>query len=39
MGWVGVDWIHLALDKDQWRALCEHANELSGFIKFWEILD
>jgi hypothetical protein len=21
IGWEGVDWIHLAQDKDQWRAL------------------
>jgi hypothetical protein len=28
----GVDWIHLAQDRDQWRAL-EHGNETSGSIK------
>jgi hypothetical protein len=21
IGWDGVDWVHLAQDKDQWRAL------------------
>jgi hypothetical protein len=21
MGWDGIDWIHLAEDRDQWRAL------------------
>jgi hypothetical protein len=21
MGWYGMDWIHLAQDRDQWRAL------------------
>jgi hypothetical protein len=21
MGWNGMDWIHLAQDRDQWRAL------------------
>jgi hypothetical protein len=21
MGWEGMDWIHLAQDRDQWRAL------------------
>jgi hypothetical protein len=29
----GVDQIHLVQDRDQWRALSEHGNELSGCIK------
>jgi hypothetical protein len=32
IGWDGVDWIDLAQDRDQWRAL-EHGNEPSGSIK------
>jgi len=35
----GVSWMHLAQDKDQWWALCEHSNELSGSIKGREFLD
>jgi len=30
--WEGVDWIHLAQDRDQWWVL-EHGNEPSGSIK------
>jgi hypothetical protein len=36
MGLVGMNWIHLAQDGDQWRALA-HSNEPSGSIKCWEI--
>jgi len=25
--WEGVEWIHLAQDRDQWQAPCEHSNE------------
>jgi hypothetical protein len=28
-----MDWIDVAQDRDQCRALCEHGNELSGSIK------
>jgi hypothetical protein len=28
MGWVGMDWIHLAQDRDQWRALMNMAKKL-----------
>jgi len=31
--WEGVDWMHLAQDRDQWRAVYEHGNEHSGSIK------
>jgi hypothetical protein len=31
VGWVGVDWMHLARD-------CEHGNEHSGYIKDGECL-
>jgi hypothetical protein len=29
IGWDGMDWIDLA----------EHGNELSGSIKYWEIIE
>jgi hypothetical protein len=29
MGWEGVDWMHLAQDRDQWRALVNMA------MNFW----
>jgi hypothetical protein len=32
MGYEGVDWIHLAQDRDQWWGSCEHDNEPSGSI-------
>jgi hypothetical protein len=35
IGWYGMDWIDLAQDRDQ----CEHGNEHSGSIKFWEGLE
>jgi hypothetical protein len=31
IGWGGMDWIHLAQDRDQWRALMNRV-ELSGSI-------
>jgi hypothetical protein len=34
IGWDDVDWIDVAQDRDQWRAL-----ELSGSIKCWEVLE
>jgi hypothetical protein len=39
IGWKGVEWIHLAEDRDQWWAFCERGNELSGSIKGGEFLD
>jgi hypothetical protein len=36
IGWGGVDWIGLAQDRDEWRALCGY--ELSGSIKCWETI-
>jgi transcription termination factor 2 len=33
IGWDGVDWIELAQDRDQWRALGEHGGEPSGSLK------
>jgi hypothetical protein len=28
IGWGGVDWIHLAQDRDQWRALVNRVMNL-----------
>jgi hypothetical protein len=39
MGWGGMDWIDLAQNRDQWRALYEHGNEHSASIKHREILE
>jgi hypothetical protein len=36
IGWVGMDWIQLAEDRDQ--GSCEHGNEPSDSIKCWVIL-
>jgi hypothetical protein len=33
IGWEGVDWLHLAQDRDQWLAVGEHGNEPSGSIQ------
>jgi hypothetical protein len=38
IGWEGVDWIHLAHDRDYWRS-CEHGNKHSDFVKIGEFLD
>jgi hypothetical protein len=37
IGWGGMDWIDLAEDRDQWRALVNTVMNLR--IKYWEILD
>jgi hypothetical protein len=37
IGWGSMDWIHLA--DDAIMCFCEHSNESSGSIKYWEILD
>jgi hypothetical protein len=34
-----MDRIHLAYDKNKWRALCEQDNEILGSVKFWKILE
>jgi hypothetical protein len=32
IGWDGIDWIDLAQDRDQWRALV-NTEKISGFHK------
>jgi hypothetical protein len=29
-GWEGVDWMHLAVDRDQWRVLMNTAMNLQA---------
>jgi hypothetical protein len=31
--WSGMDWIDLAQDRDQWRAVVDPVMDLSGFVK------
>jgi hypothetical protein len=38
-GWEGVDWMHLAQDRDQWQAVMNTVKNLRGFIKGGELLD
>jgi hypothetical protein len=36
---VGMEWIHVAQDRDRWReGSCEHGNELSGYKEILEYL-
>jgi hypothetical protein len=37
--WNGVEWIHMAQDRDQWGGSCEHIIEPSGSMKCWERLE
>jgi hypothetical protein len=39
IGWGGVDWIGLALDKEQMGSSCEFGDEPSGSIKCWETIE
>jgi hypothetical protein len=39
IGWDDMDWIDLAQDRDQWRALVNMAMNPSGSIKCWEVLE
>jgi hypothetical protein len=32
IGWDGMDWIDIAQDRDQWRALVNPVTNLSGSI-------
>jgi hypothetical protein len=34
MGWGGVDWIDLAVDREQWRALVPHTHIYYILIAF-----
>jgi hypothetical protein len=34
-----VDWIHVAQDRDKWRALVNTVMNLRAPIKYWEILE
>jgi hypothetical protein len=38
IGWIGVDWIDMAQDRDQWRTLV-NGNKHSGSRKCWEVLE
>jgi hypothetical protein len=35
----GMDWIHLAEGDGPVAGSCEHGDEPSGFIEFWEIIE
>jgi hypothetical protein len=37
IGWGGTDWIDLAQDRDQWRALVKTVMNLRVPKKKWEI--
>jgi hypothetical protein len=39
MGWGNMDWIDLAENKGLVEGSCEHGNEPSGSIKWWEVLE
>jgi hypothetical protein len=37
IGWDGVDWMDMAQERDQWRALGNTVLNLRVPIKCWEI--
>jgi hypothetical protein len=37
VGWGGLDWVDLAQDRGQWRAIVNITLKSSGSIKCWEI--
>jgi hypothetical protein len=36
--WDGMDWIDVAQDRDQWRALVNTVMNLRSSVKCWEVL-
>jgi transposase len=38
-GWDGMHWIDLAQERGPVEGSCENGNELSGSIKWWEVLE
>jgi hypothetical protein len=39
IGWGGMDWTDLALDRTKRMVIFNMATNLSGSIKYWEILE
>jgi hypothetical protein len=39
IGWGGMDWIDLAQERDQWRALVNTVKNFLVSIKCWEVLE
>jgi hypothetical protein len=39
IGWSDMDWIVLAEDWDQWRAIVNMVMNLLDFMKYWEVLE
>jgi hypothetical protein len=39
IGWCGMDWIDVAQDRGQWRALVNREMNLRFFIICWEVLE
>jgi hypothetical protein len=39
IGWGGMDWIDVAQDMDEWRALVNTVMNLRVPIKCWDILE
>jgi hypothetical protein len=35
----GVDWVHLDQDENPVAGFCKHGIELSGYRKYWKILE
>jgi hypothetical protein len=38
LGWGGIEWIDLARDRDNWRALVDAVMNFLGSTKCWEVL-
>ena len=32
----GLDWTRMAYNRHYWKGCCQHSNELSAFINWWE---